>query len=73
MTSLAFNSHVAAAPIYVGGASIESIQKQYGLEDVIKLASNESPLPPSPQVIAAIQQAAEGLNRYPPMGLGPKN
>ena len=68
MTSLAFNSYVAAAPIYVGGASIESIQKQYGLEDVIKLASNESPLPPSPQVIAAIQQAAEGLNRYPPMG-----
>jgi histidinol-phosphate aminotransferase len=52
----------------VGGASIESIKKEYGLDDVIKLASNESPLGPSPLAVEAIQQAAAGLNRYPPMG-----
>jgi histidinol-phosphate aminotransferase len=67
-SSLQFNPHVATAPIYVGGASIESIKEEYGLDDVIKLASNESPLGPSPLVVEAIQQAAVGLNRYPPMG-----
>ncbi|MFQ5576368.1 MAG: histidinol-phosphate transaminase [Anaerolineae bacterium] len=66
--ALKFNPHVAAAPIYVGGATIEAIQKQYGLEHVIKMASNESPLGPSPQAVEAIQKAALMLNRYPPMG-----
>jgi histidinol-phosphate aminotransferase len=68
VSSLQFNPYISAAPIYLGGASIESIKKEYGVEDVIKLASNESPLGPSPWVIAAMQQAAAGLNRYPPMG-----
>lgn len=68
MSNLSFNPNISAAPIYVGGASIEDIQKQYGLEDIIKLASNESPLGPSPQAVAAMQAAAAGLNRYPPMG-----
>jgi histidinol-phosphate aminotransferase len=66
--SLTFNPNIAAAPIYVGGASIESIQKEYGLEDVIKIASNENPFGPSPLAVAAIQAAATDLNRYPPMG-----
>ncbi len=65
---LKFDPCIAAAPIYVGGASIESIKKEYGLDRVIKMASNESPLGPSPLAIEAIQQAATGLNRYPPMG-----
>lgn len=68
MTNLSFNPNIAAAPIYVGGASIADIQRQYGLDDIIKLASNESPLEPSPRVVAAMQAAAAGLNRYPPMG-----
>ncbi len=67
-SSLKFNPNVAAAPVYVGGASIESIQKEYGLEEVIKIASNESPIGPSPLAVEAIQQAAATLNRYPPMG-----
>ncbi|MBN1221538.1 MAG: histidinol-phosphate transaminase [Anaerolineae bacterium] len=68
LSSLQFNPHVATSPIYVGGASIESIKKEYNLDDVIKLASNESPLAPSPLAIKAIQEAAANLNRYPPMG-----
>jgi histidinol-phosphate aminotransferase len=67
-SSLPFNPYISAAPIYVGGASIESIKNEYGLEDVIKLASNESPLGPSPRAIESMYQAAAGLNRYPPMG-----
>jgi len=68
LSNLSFNRHIEAAPIYVGGASIESIKEEYGLDSVIKLASNESALGPSPQAIEIIQQAALGLNRYPPMG-----
>lgn len=68
MTDLNLNPNIVAAPIYVGGAAIADIQQQYGLDDIVKLASNESPLGPSPRAIAAMQQAAAGLNRYPPMG-----
>lgn len=68
MTDLSFNPNIAAAPIYVGGAAIADIQKQYGIDDIIKLASNESPLGPSPRAVAAMQAAAANLNRYPPMG-----
>jgi histidinol-phosphate aminotransferase len=35
---------------------------------VIKIASNENAFGPSPRALAAIQNAAGGLNRYPPMG-----
>ncbi len=66
--SLRLNKNIAAAPIYVGGASIEQIQKEYGVGDIIKLASNESPFGPSPKAVEAMQSAATGLNRYPPMG-----
>ena len=65
--SLAFNPNIAAAPNYVGGTAIETVQEKYNLEDVIKLASNESMLPPSPQAIEAIQEAVTNLNRYPGM------
>jgi histidinol-phosphate aminotransferase len=63
-----FNSNIAAAPLYVGGASIEDIRRQHNIEAIVKLASNESPLGPSPRATEAMQQAITGLNRYPPMG-----
>ncbi|MDP3143090.1 MAG: histidinol-phosphate transaminase [Candidatus Omnitrophota bacterium] len=50
---------------YVPGKPIEEVQRELGLKEVIKLASNESPLPPSPKVIKAIIRAAKDLNRYP--------
>ena len=66
--SLEFKSSFATSPVYVGGASMEDIRKQYDVEEVIKIGSNESPLGPSPLAVAAMQQAAASLNRYPPMG-----
>ncbi len=66
--TLTFNPNIANAPVYVAGAPIEAIQQQYGLTEVIKLASNENPLGPSPLAVAALQQAIGGLNRYPPVG-----
>jgi histidinol-phosphate aminotransferase len=46
---------------YVPGKPIEEVQREYGIQDVIKLASNENPLGASPKALAAM--IAE-LSRY---------
>jgi len=50
---------------YVPGKPIEELQRQYGLRDVIKLASNENPLGPSKAAVAAVAQSAKEITRYP--------
>lgn len=50
---------------YAAGAPIEVVARRYGLERVIKLASNESPLPPFPEVEEVILEKFNELNRYP--------
>ena len=50
---------------YVAGKPLEELEREYGITDAIKLASNENPLGPSPLAIQAIQQAVEKLHRYP--------
>ncbi|MEI6529949.1 MAG: histidinol-phosphate transaminase [bacterium] len=50
---------------YIPGKPIEEVKREYGLEDVIKLASNENPLGPSPKALVALQQALPNLNYYP--------
>jgi len=50
---------------YVPGKPIEDVKREYGLTDVIKMASNENPLGSSPKAVEAIMKAATGLNIYP--------
>ncbi|WP_341919947.1 histidinol-phosphate transaminase [Hydrocarboniphaga effusa] len=51
---------------YTPGMPIEELQRKLGIADVIKLASNENPLGPSPKVSAAIAEATKGnLGLYP--------
>jgi histidinol-phosphate aminotransferase len=50
---------------YVPGKPISEVQKEFGLTDIVKLASNENPLGPSPFALKAIQQALPELHRYP--------
>ena len=50
---------------YVPGKPAWEIEREYGLEHVIKLASNENPLGPSPRALAALKAAAGELHRYP--------
>ncbi len=56
---------LAAIKPYVPGKPIEEVQREYGLTDIIKLASNENPLGPSPKVVAALQAALAELHLYP--------
>ncbi|MBR9979975.1 MAG: histidinol-phosphate transaminase, partial [Desulfatitalea sp.] len=50
---------------YVPGKPIETLEREYGIADSIKLASNENPLGPSPKALAAIGQGVAKLHRYP--------
>ncbi|MGH7259126.1 MAG: histidinol-phosphate transaminase [Nitrospiraceae bacterium] len=50
---------------YVPGKPIEELQRELGLARVVKLASNENPLGPSPKALAVLAEAAKTLHRYP--------
>ncbi len=50
---------------YSPGKPIDEVRRELGLDFVIKLASNENPEGPLPEVVAAIQDAATQVNRYP--------
>src|SRR5689334_18525089 len=54
---------------YVAGRSADDVRREYGLDRVVKLASNENPLGPSPLAVAAIQNHTSHLNLYPNGGL----
>ena len=53
---------------YEPGKPVEEVQRELGLERVVKLASNEGPLGPFPEARAAIEACAAELNRYPDGG-----
>ncbi|MBU4318867.1 MAG: histidinol-phosphate transaminase [Proteobacteria bacterium] len=50
---------------YVPGKPIEELEREYGIRDSIKLASNENPLGPSPKAVEAVSKALLNLHRYP--------
>lgn len=50
---------------YSPGRPIEEVQRELGLSDVVKLASNENPLGPSPAAIKAMAEALSKLHLYP--------
>src|SRR5688572_10324035 len=50
---------------YQGGKPIEELAREKGLVDIVKLASNESPLGPSPLAVDAALRALENVHRYP--------
>jgi histidinol-phosphate aminotransferase len=62
------NDHILGIAPYEPGKPIEELERELGIADVIKLASNENPLPPSDRVLKAIAEALPHLNRYPDGG-----
>ena len=50
---------------YVPGKPIEELEREYGIANSVKLASNENPLGPSPKAIEALGKAVGRLHRYP--------
>ena len=59
---------IAGLVPYEPGTPVEEVQRELGLERVVKLASNEGPYGPFPAALAAIERATLELNRYPDGG-----
>ncbi|MEY2408897.1 MAG: histidinol-phosphate aminotransferase [Verrucomicrobiota bacterium] len=85
---LPFNPSLARLPVYQPGRPIEEVARELQMDaaDVIKLASNENPLGPSPAALAAMERALHTLHLYPDgnafylkrrlaekLGVGPEN
>ena len=50
---------------YAAGKPIEEVTRELGIADGIKLASNESPIGPSPRAMEAVRKPLTGVHRYP--------
>ena len=66
MTS--FRSSLDGLVPYEPGKPEEEVQRELGLDRVVKLASNEGPWGPFPAALEALERSARGLNRYPDGG-----
>ncbi len=59
------NAGVQGLHPYQPGKPIEELQRELGLSDIVKLASNENPLGPSPKALEACRAHADQLHLYP--------
>ncbi len=50
---------------YIPGKPIEEVEREKGIKNIVKLASNENPSGPSPEAIKSIKSCLKNLNRYP--------
>lgn len=50
---------------YAPGKPIEEVEREYGISNSVKLASNENPLGPSPKALRAMRDKADQLHLYP--------
>jgi histidinol-phosphate aminotransferase len=53
---------------YEAGKSLEALTRELGLEALVRLSANESPLGPSPRAVAAIREEASRVHLYPDGG-----
>jgi histidinol-phosphate aminotransferase len=60
-----FPPHLEGLDRFEPGKPIGEVQRELGLAEVVKLASNENPLGPSPKAVEAARAALGGVNRYP--------
>jgi len=63
--------YISAIKPYIPGKPVEELERELGISDSVKLASNENPMGPSPMAVKAVLEdllqakSASGLNRYP--------
>ena len=62
---LDITSNIRELVPYPPGKPLEELEREYGIERAVKLASNENPLGPSPKAVDAIKSAALKVHRYP--------
>ena len=57
--------HIRELVPYPPGKPVEELKRELGVEEIVKLASNENALGPSPRARKAVREAAERLHLYP--------
>ncbi len=62
------NPNIEQLKAYAPGKPIKELERELGISDIIKLASNENPLGPSPAAIEAIKESAGQAHLYPDGG-----
>ncbi len=62
--------HIKNLPVYETGKPIEYVAREFGLDPdgILKMASNENPLGPSPKAVEALSSKLSALNYYPDGG-----
>ncbi len=58
-------AYITSIKPYVPGKPIQEVERELGLQGTIKMASNESPLGPSPKAVAAVRDFLNQLHIYP--------
>ena len=58
-------SYIESLQPYVPGKPIEEVKRELGLDHVVKLASNENPLGPSPMAMEELKKHLSDLHYYP--------
>ena len=61
-------SHIARLVPYQPGKPLSELERELGISDAIKIASNENPLGPSPRAVAAASRALSSGHLYPDAG-----
>ncbi len=59
------NPGIETLEAYQGGKPIEEVKRELGISNIVKLASNENPLGPSPLALQAIEESAKQVHFYP--------
>lgn len=65
MSKELFRKELSQFSPYVPGKPIEEVKREYGLEEIEKLASNENQIGPSPMAVEAVIRAVKDINFYP--------
>ena len=56
---------VRNSKVYPPGKPIEEIKRKYGIEDIVKLNSNENCMGPSPKAVRAVAESLNDIHHYP--------
>ncbi len=66
--SVPLRSHLQTIKPYVPGKPLEELERELGIKNAAKIASNENPLGPSPRCLEAVEKSFSQWGRYPDGG-----
>src|SRR5579859_4881486 len=66
--NVSLRPHLQGLKPYVPGKPIEELERELGIQNAIKVASNENPLGASPKVKKALEKVLDKIHRYPDGG-----